>query len=249
MAAKVDPWMPFRKPKPAARARLFCFPYAGGGASLYRTWGDELPADFEVVAVQIPGRENRFAEDPVAELLKLAGLAADALAPHLGLPFAFFGHSMGAMLAFEIARTLRKRGAAAPFHLFASACPAPHIPDTDQTHELPEAEVIEHMRKFGGMSDDVLANRELMELLLPVLRADAAVTETYVHAAGEPLACPITAYGGVVDAKVSEADLAAWKEHTRGAFTLTMFPGDHFYVKTARTELLAALSKALRAPR
>src|SRR5262249_38813267 len=158
--APPDPWLPTRRPRPGARVRLFCLPYAGGGASMYRGFHDALPADIEVCAVQLPGRETRLREPPVADLAKLVPMVADGLGPHLGSRFALFGHSMGATLAFELARELRRRGAGTPVHLFASACPAPHIADTDDTHTLPDEAMIEQLRALGGMSPEVLAHRE-----------------------------------------------------------------------------------------
>lgn len=245
--AKPDPWLPYRKPRPAARVRLFCFPYAGGGASLYRAWPDALPATIDVCAVQLPGREGRLRDAPVASMKDLVPMIADGLAPHLAPPFAFFGHSMGAAIAFELARELRRRGRPMPAHLFASACPAPHIPDTDATHTLSDEGMIEQLRKLGGMSEEVLAHRELMEMILPVFRADAAVTETYAHAEEAPLDVPITAFGGLADAKATRDDMDAWRQHTRAAFALSMVPGGHFYVQdvAARALVLTAIAKAI----
>jgi medium-chain acyl-[acyl-carrier-protein] hydrolase len=246
--SKPDPWLPYRKPRPGARLRLFCFPYAGGGASLYRGWQEELPPTLDVCAVQLPGREGRLRDAPVAELTRLVPLVADGLAPHLTPPFAFFGHSMGAVLAFELARELRRRGKPGPVHLFASACPAPHLPDDDATHALPEDELIARLRALGGMSEEILAHRELMEMILPVFRADASITETYRHAVEPPLDVPFTAFGGLTDDKATRADLDAWRQHTARAFALAMVPGGHFYIQGAgRAPVVAAVARTLTA--
>lgn len=242
---KPDPWLPFRKPRPAAKVRLFCFPYAGGGASLYRTFQDELPASVEVCAVQLPGRESRVREEPVAEMSRLVGMIAGGLAPHLTPPFAFFGHSMGSMIAFEVARELRRRGRPTPMHLFVSACPPPHIPDDDETHELPDDQMIEKMREIGGMSDELLSNRELMEMILPLFRADAAVTETYLYTDEPPLDLPITAFGGLSDEKATRAQLSEWRQHTTASFTLGMVPGNHFFIRDARAPVMSVLARSL----
>lgn len=244
--SKPDPWLPYRKPRAGARVRLFCFPHAGGGASLYRTWQDDLPLSVEVCAVQLPGREGRLRDTPVPEMARLVTMIADGLGPHLGQPFAFFGHSMGAAIAFELARELRRRAGPQPVHLFASACPAPHLPDTDATHGLPEAEILERMRALGGMSEEILQNRELMEMILPVFRADAAVTETYAHAPEAPLEVPVTAFGGIADEKATREDMEAWRQHTRRAFTLTMVAGNHFYLQgEGRRPVMATVGKAI----
>lgn len=244
-----DPWLPYRKPRPVpAKVRLFCLPYAGGGASLYRPWQEALPQTIEVCAVQLPGREGRLREAPIAALKALVPIIADGLAPSLATgAFAFFGHSMGAILAFELARELRRRGKPSPTHLFASACPAPHIPDEDWTHELPDAELVERLRELGGMSEEVLAHRELMEMILPVFRADAAVTETYRHAEEPPLDVPITAFGGLADAKATPADMEAWRRHTQSTFVRALVPGGHFYLQdpAARAPVLTVVARTL----
>lgn len=242
----VDPFLPYRRPRPGARVRLFCFPYAGGGASLYRTFGDALPASIDVCAVQLPGREGRLREAPVAEMGKLVPLIADGLAASLTAPFAFFGHSMGAVLSFELCRELRRRGRPLPVHLFVSACPAPHIPDDDATHLLPDDGLIERLRALGGMSEEVLAHRELMEMILPLFRADAALTETYAHAEEDPLDVPVTAFGGAADDKATPADMEAWRRHTRAAFARATVPGGHFYIQgEGRAPVLATIARTL----
>ncbi|MFT3766115.1 MAG: thioesterase domain-containing protein [Minicystis sp.] len=244
--SKPDPWLPYRKPRPGAKVRLFCFPYAGGGASLFRGWQEELPPTVDVCAVQLPGREGRLRDAPIADITKLVPMIADGLAAHLAPPFAFFGHSMGSILAFELARELRRRNHAEPAHLFASACPAPHIPDDDATHDLPEDALIGRLRDLGGMSEEVLAHRELMEMILPVFRADAAITETYAHTEEPPLDVPITAFGGLSDEKATRADMDAWRQHTRGAFALAMVPGGHFYIQgDGRAPVIAAIARTL----
>ena len=245
-ASSTDPWLPYRKPRAPASARLFCFPHAGAGATVFRGFQEALPATIEVCAVQLPGRENRLREAPIADLAKLVPQIADGLAPHLAPPFAFFGHSMGSILAFELARELRRRGRPLPAHLFASACPAPHLPDDDATHHLPDDALLARLRDLGGMPDELLAHRELMEMLLPVFRADASITETYVHTSEPPLDIPFTAFGALSDAKATRADMDAWRRHTSRAFALAMIPGDHFYIQgEGRAPMLTAVARAL----
>jgi medium-chain acyl-[acyl-carrier-protein] hydrolase len=246
-----DPWVACYRPNPQARLRLFCFPYAGGGALTYRTWPDvlirnDLPALVEVFPVQIPGRETRLMEPPFTQLAPLEQAVAQALRPYLGLPFAFFGHSMGALIGFELARHLRRQGSPGPLCLFVSAHRAPHLPDPHPPiHALPTPAFVQELRHLNGTPEAVLQNAELMDLLLPLLRADLAVDETYVYADEEPLDCPISCFGGLQDRTVEREELEAWRDHTRGPFTLRTFPGDHFFLNSARAPLLRALSQDL----
>ncbi|HEX7239288.1 MAG TPA: thioesterase domain-containing protein [Longimicrobiaceae bacterium] len=243
-----DPWVLRRPPNPGARLRLFCFPYAGGGASIYRSWGQSLPPEVDVCPVQLPGRESRMREAPFDRVAPLVEMLADALAPHMDLPFAFYGYSNGALIGFELARELRRRGRRGPVHLFVAACPAPHLPDKDPpVHALPEDELIQEFRRLGGTPEEILQNTELMKLLVPLLRADSAIHETYVHAAEEPLDVPVTATGGVNDPKADREEMEAWKLHTSGGFQVRMMAGDHFFIHSAQAMVLRDLAQDLHA--
>ncbi|HVT57686.1 MAG TPA: thioesterase domain-containing protein [Thermoanaerobaculia bacterium] len=225
---------------------MLCFPYAGGGASAYRGWPGALPAGVEICPVQLPGRESRLREPPFDRLEPLVRTLADVLEPHLELPFVFFGHSLGALVSFELARELRRRGGPMPLHLFASGRRAPQVPAREEDiHDLPEPEFIARLRELNGTPEEVLQHDELMCLLSPLLRADFAVNETYVHEAAEPLDCGISAFGGLGDEEVTREDLLEWREHTRGAFRLRMLPGDHFFLHSARGHLLEAVTRDL----
>ena len=241
-----DRWITRPRPSPRARLRLFCLAHAGGGASMFRGWADSLPPEVEVCPVQLPGRENRIMEPPFDRLEPLVQALADAMDPYLSLPFALFGHSNGALIAFELARTLRARGRPGPVHLFASGRRAPDLPaDRPPTHHLPEAEFLADLQELGGIPAELLEHRELLSLLVPTLRADVAIHETYVCAEQTPLACPITAYGGLSDPKVRRPQLEAWARHTAGPFVVRMFPGGHFYLHDDRPLLLRTLSTDL----
>jgi surfactin synthase thioesterase subunit len=232
-------WVSCPDPRPDARVRLFCFPYAGAGASVFHTWPALVPASVEVCLIQLPGREGRLLEPACSELPVLVERLGHAVGPWLDRPFAFFGHSMGALVAFELARTLRKGTAAEPAHLFVSAHCAPHLRTRGPLlHRLTDSELLLRLRQLNGTPDEVLASVELMRLLLPTLRADCRLCETYEHSPGEPLACGVTALGGREDAAVAGAELEAWRRHTRGPFDVQMLPGDHFYLHSARTRLL-----------
>ncbi|MFO0757911.1 MAG: alpha/beta fold hydrolase [Byssovorax sp.] len=241
-----DPWLPFRRPKPAARLRLFCFPYASGGASLYRAWAAGLPADVEVCAVQLPGREGRIAETPITKMTEMVPKVADALAPHLDLPFVLFGHSMGSIIAFELCRELRRRKAAMPLHLIASGCHSPDLPDRDVIHDKPDEVILAHLGTFGGTSAAALQNPELMAMVMPLIRADGSITETYVFTEEEPLDLPLTVFGGELDPKATRETIEAWRPHSKGPVTIEYFPGDHFFLNSHRDQVIAAVSRAIR---
>ena len=239
-------WVTCLGPKPEAKLRLFCFHYAGGGALSFRSWSNSLPPTVEVCAVELPGRGSRLMEPPFTQLEPLIQELTRVLLPYLDKPFAFFGHSMGAIVSFELARMLRKDYDLSPVHLFVSGRCAPQVPDPDPPiHTLPEPEFLDELRRYNGTPESVLENAELMELILPTLRADFAVIETYVYTPEPLLDCPITAFGGLEDGKVSYDDLEAWREQTNADFSLQMFPGDHFYIHSAQPLLLQALSRKL----
>jgi medium-chain acyl-[acyl-carrier-protein] hydrolase len=236
----------YRKPRPQARLRLFCFPYAGGGASVYRTWGDDLPPAVEVCPVQLPGRESRMSERAYTNIDDLVAAAIPVLTPFFDRPFALFGHSMGSLIAFELARALRDRGGPQPLHLFASGHRAPQLSkDEAPIYNLPEDQFIEELRQFNGTPELVLQNAELMTLLLPVLRADFELVGTYQVKPGPPLSIPISAFGGVDDHEVSPEALAAWQAETAGPFSRRLYPGDHFFIHSARDSLLRDVSADL----
>jgi medium-chain acyl-[acyl-carrier-protein] hydrolase len=239
-------WEPPRQPGPQARIRLFCFPYAGGGASIFRDWAQDLPDFVEVCPVQLPGRENRFQEALLTCLEPLIEALAGELAPQLDPPFAFFGHSMGALVAFELARRLHRDGRPLPARLLVAGCGAPSIRTQDPPmHTLPDAEFRSRLRGLNGTPAAVFDDDELMELLLPNLRADIGLCETYTFIPGPRLTCPISAWGGLGDDTVSHRELDVWREHTIGPFRLRMLPGDHFFLRTAQPLLLRGLAQEL----
>ncbi len=241
-----DAWVTCPSPNPKARLRLFCFPYAGGSASLYRTWAEDLPPDVEVCPVQLPGRESRFREPCYTRLMPLVHTLGEVLWPYLTLPYAFLGHSMGALISFELTRTLRRRGGPLPLHLFLSAHRAPQLPDRQPPiHHLPTPLFLEELRQLNGIPSEVLENAELMELMLPLLRADFAVAETYEYREDSPLPCPITAFGGLEDDEVNEEEVAGWREQTTSTFTMHMLPGDHFFLFKHRPALMPLIAQDL----
>ena len=230
-----------------ARKRLVCFPSAGAGASAFARWPEQLPRDVELWAVQLPGRETRVREPPVSDFGALTEEIALGLQPVLALPFAFFGHSMGAVLAFEVARALARKGSPTPGHLFVSARRPPRVPDSDSPmRHLADAEFVAEIgRRYGGIRAEVVEEKELLALLLPMLRADVTALETYRPVPGPPLACPIAVFGGSDDRRTPREHLEAWRGETTGAFRIRVFPGDHYYLTPHRADLLADLSAAM----
>ncbi|MFB2836755.1 thioesterase II family protein [Floridanema evergladense] len=239
-------WVTYPKPNPEAKIRLFCFHYAGGGAVAFRSWSDYLPSTVEVCPIEFPGRSYRLRETPFTHIEPLLQSLTPIILPHLNKPFAFFGHSMGALVSFELTRLLRKEYHLNPLHLFVSAHRAPQIPDRyPPIYALPEAEFIKELRRYNGTPEAILENAELMELLLPTLRADFSVVGTYTYKPESPLECPITAFGGLEDWKANAQDLEPWREQTNSAFSREMFPGDHFFLQSAQSLLLERLSQLL----
>ena len=243
-----DLWIKRARQDPQTCFRLFCFPYAGGGASIFRTWPQRLPSDIEVCAIQLPGREDRFAEPPFDSLLSLIDVLADVLYPYMDFPFAFFGHSLGALISFELTRRLRRQKTPCPMQLFVSGHRAPQIPDPDPPiHQLPDAEFIEELGRFNGTPKAVLENPELMEVFMPLLRSDIGLDETYVYDHEAPLDCPISAFGGLKDEEVSREELAGWHDQTRSRFNIQMFPGDHFFLNGKKSDdVLEIISQDIR---
>ncbi|MGB3293322.1 MAG: alpha/beta fold hydrolase [Phormidesmis sp.] len=238
-------WLTCPRPNARAPLRLFCFPYAGAGASVFRPWAAKLYPTVEVYAVQLPGRERRIGEPSLTSLHALVAPLATALLPYLDKPFAFFGHSMGALISFEVVRYLRQRHNFLPIHLFVSGCRAPHIPASHPLiHRLPNIEFSQALHRYGGTPEDVLQNSELMALFRPILRADLAINETYTYRHESPLNCSISAFGGLQDSHVKLEHLSAWYVQTQGTFTLDLFPGGHFFLKDKQEQLLAVIQRA-----
>lgn len=248
LSATAARWITRPRPQPQARLRLFCIAHAGGGASAFRGWPEALPAEVEVCPVQLPGRENRVAEPAFDRMPPVVEALADVFEDFRSLPFAFFGHSNGALISFELSRELRRRGRTGPVHLFASGRRAPDLPsDRPVTYNLPDDAFMAELQTLGGLPQVLLEHRELLELLLPTLRADITMHETYEFREQPPLECPITAYGGLTDPRVSREQLQAWGRHTSGPFVMRMFSGGHFYLQDDRATFLRTLTGDLHA--
>jgi medium-chain acyl-[acyl-carrier-protein] hydrolase len=238
-----NPWlMPLRRGAGGASG-LICFPYGGGSAAVFHGWGERLPAGVELHGVQLPGRTTRVFEPAYTSLPPLVDALVQALGPALRRPTVLFGHSMGALLAFELARELRRRGAPGPVALILSGCPAAHLPIGSRVHDLPEPELLARLVRLGGTPPELLQDRELLDLVLPAVRADFAVAETYRHSAEPPLDVPIAAFAGRHDEHAAVDDVDAWREHTSAGFTLDVLPGEHFFIHTEADRFLDLLGR------
>lgn len=247
-ASPAHRWFPAAARHPEAVLRLFCFPYAGGGTSVYRNWQAAMPAGVAVVAARLPGRESRAAEAPIADIEEMIRAAAGAIEPLLDRPFAFFGHSLGAMISFELARALRRRSLPMPSVLLVAAARAPQLRRGAPVDREPsDEEFLEDIRRLQGVPEEILQNGELLRYLLPALKADSRLGRLYVYRDEPPLDVPIRAYAGAEDARLPREVIEAWRRQTRSSFALRQFPGGHFFLHTAENELLRALKKDLEA--
>ncbi len=233
---------------PQAIFRLFCFPSAGGGAASYRAWSNMLPSFVEVRAIRYPGRETRLGETPYTDLPQLVETLATTLEPYLDMPFAFFGHSMGSMVSFEVARYMRRQGLPLPAHLFVSAWPAPQLRKIHppMTHLADAAFVSAIQQRYGGIPAVILQEPDLLKLFLPSLRADLGMLEQYSYADESPLPCSISAYGGRQDGTAHETELLEWQAQTSTQFSSQMFVGEHFYLQAQQDALLRVISADLK---
>jgi len=241
-AASVTPVLPFGGAEGTGRLRLFCFPHAGGGASSYRSWKAKLEDLFEVACVQYPGHEGRRSERLATSLTELVATLATDLKPALSGPFVLFGHSMGAVVAFELVRWLRNAAHANALALIVSGARAPQYRLNHKPGPDPSAgEFLAQLQRLGGLPVEVESNRRLMDSVLPTLAADAALYRRYSYQAASPLAIPILAFGGISDPQVSAEDLDAWRAQTTGRFEMQQLEGGHFYHREREEELIARL--------
>jgi medium-chain acyl-[acyl-carrier-protein] hydrolase len=239
-------WLSCTRSRSAARLRLVCFPHAGAGASAYWNWPKLLPPEIECCPIQLPGREQRIAERPFSSLWPLVEALAGALEPVLTPPFAFFGSSMGALVGFELARFLRAAGRPGPTWLFVAARAAPHLPDpSPPMHDLPAEAFVGAVARLNGTSPEVLAHKELMDVIVPLLRADFAVCETYRYIDQQPLECPISAFAAVRDRAVPLTAVAEWRAHTKSHFRQRVLEGGHFFVQKAAGAVIAGVVEDL----
>jgi medium-chain acyl-[acyl-carrier-protein] hydrolase len=240
-------WVTCPQPNPQAKLRLFCFAYAGGSATVFRTWANYLPKTMELCPIEIPGRGRQIKSPPYTKIQPLVRAIATNIIPYLDKPYAFFGYSMGSLISFELTKLLRSEYNFHPLHLFVAACQSPQfLPEKPPISQLPDPDFLTAISQFNGISDAVLKNAELMQMFLPIIRADFTVLESYVYTPQSPLYCPITAFGGLQDPIVSYFALSGWKEQTVAPFLLHQIDGDHFFINTNKSTLLNSVIQSLQ---
>jgi medium-chain acyl-[acyl-carrier-protein] hydrolase len=235
----------WRARRPGSSQRLICLPHAGAGAAAYAGWARLLPPEIELVAVQLPGRQNRIAEEPFTEVAPLVNVLTHALRPVLDAPFAFFGHSCGAALAYELARALRSRSRRGPDRLYLSAHPAPDATGIRELHDLSEDEFRAEMVGLGGIDSEILADEYVMASLLPILRADFALWERHRPAPGPRLDCPITVLAGDSDPRTPRDTVAGWRRCTSADCDVRFYPGGHFYFLEPDAEVVSFIGREM----
>jgi medium-chain acyl-[acyl-carrier-protein] hydrolase len=225
------------------RLRLFAFPSAGRGPAMFRPWAAHMPPGAELCIAQLPGREVRWNERADMDVREVACAIACAMAPDLDRPYALFGHSLGALIAFEIVRQLRRSGRPLPRALFVAAHRAPQLPNRlHRIAQLPDADFLRELSaRYGALPRAVVEQRELMELVLPTLKSDYEMAEGYEYVADDPLPCAISAFGGTDDRHVADEELAEWREQTTSVFVKRAINGGHFFVDRVHAPLISLL--------
>jgi surfactin synthase thioesterase subunit len=237
-----SPWIQRLAPRNNPKLRLICFPQAGRGSSMFRAWSKDLPETVEVCAVAAPGREGRYREPSITSMSALVTKLVDGLAPAMNERYAFFGHSLGALVAFALTRELRRQGKALPAHLCVAGRRAPQWPPSSPIYQLGDREFLANLtNRYGALPAEVVADPEVLSLFLSPLRGDMTILDTYSYDAEPPLPVPLSAYGSTRDATLTPAMLEAWKQQTSHGFRSRMFDGDHFFPDALRPQLLAAI--------
>ena len=244
----VNQWFVSMSPSYKHGLRLLCIPNSGGSPALFRTWSSLLPANIGVFSAQLPGQGTRLREQPAVRVSALVADLCAAIESYLDEPFALFGYSMGALLAFELARSLRRQGLSQPLHLFVASRRAPQTPESlPLLHPLPDELFIRSVQaRYGGIPSAILQDQELMAIFMPVLRANFTMIETYQYNDEMRFEFPLTAFSGASDPTTSEAQVRAWGEQTRGNFHYHIYEGDHFFIQEHEQSVLEVVSSSLR---
>jgi surfactin synthase thioesterase subunit len=242
-----EQWIRRYHPAEGAASRLVCLPHAGGSASFFFPVSQALSPEVETLAVQYPGRQDRRDEKPLDSIDELADAVTGELSPWLDRPLALFGHSMGATLAFEVARRLEKQGVALTA-IFVSGRRAPSRTRTENVHLRDDAGLIAELKALSGTDSQILGDDEILRMILPAIRGDYKAAETYRYQEGPPLKAPIHAHIGLDDPRVTLDEARAWETHTTGEFTLKTYPGGHFYLNAEAAKVIAEVRKVISAP-
>jgi medium-chain acyl-[acyl-carrier-protein] hydrolase len=246
-ALSSTPWLPSFSAQPEDKLRLYCFPHAGGAASAFAAWGRALSPDVQVCAVEYPGRWSRHREPPFLQIPKLVETVLRDMRSHWQGRFAFFGYSFGALIAFELARALRREQLPSPERLVVGARGAPQLPNLrDPIRSLPDQQFIAAVgKRYGALPPVVLQDPEMLQLILPSLRADITAFETYEYQTDLPLSCPVVAMTGKEDSMIEDSDVKAWSEQTQGSFAQHTLPGGHFFIQSHQDQVIALVKSSL----
>lgn len=242
---KISKWFSIHPAMGKKTGSLLCLPFAGSGTAFFHSWKDSLMDSIDMIQVHLPGRDARFRETPATNALQIVSELATEVVRNIEPPYAFFGHSMGALLSFELARMLQSQNQTSPCHLFVSGFRAPHLPLREKIAKLPDVEFLDRLREYGGIPELIEQNPELLDLFLPVFRADLTLLENYFYRASDPLNCPVTAFGGDSDPKVSPREIKSWQNQTEREFNCYLLPGGHFFIMQSRQQLMNYLRNEL----
>lgn len=215
------------------KIRMFCFPHAGGSAEAFKHWGKYLPDWMELYSIQLPGRSNRLSEPLINDIKELVDKATNEIIPLLNSKsYIFLGHSLGGVIAFEVAKTLRRLNQKLPEHLFIVGRESPKIPEDVPMHNATNEDLIEYLRSESGTHEEVFNNKDLIQLLLPIIRADLKLTETYskYYIVENQLSCPISVFWGTLETRLTEQKLEGWENETSNGFDIEQFEGHHFFL-------------------
>lgn len=250
MVARATPWIVRRSPRDRAAFRLFLLPHAGAGSVLYRDWSADFPDSIDVCAIEPPGRFPRRKERSIDDVFEFARALRPALDPYLDVPFAIFGYSLGALMAFEVAREIRRHRKLEPVHLFAAAQKAPHMPYRMRaiSREPKLSFVREIEERYGALEPLVKEDPETLDMVVEIMRADLGMLENYRYLEEEPFRCPMIAIGGKDDLGVFPEELEGWRIHTKGAFRAHWCPGSHFFLRNHGHELRRLVRDAMQPP-
>jgi surfactin synthase thioesterase subunit len=246
--AEKEKWLSSRDRIEGAQLRLICLPHAGSGATSYQSWRREMPSFVELCAVKLPGRETRLSEPSFTDSQELVEKMTEVLADECDIPYAIFGHSMGAVLAYEFAQSLQRRGLPPPVCLFVSGRVAAHLKlPARPVHALPLQSFLSELEvRYGGLPRELLQDQEMLDFYLPILRSDLQLIETYQYKSKPPLKCSVVVSGGIEDKSIWLEGLEAWRQHTVGGFTLHRYDGGHFYLSgESKAPLLAMVREQL----
>lgn len=238
-------WL-IRKSEAHRKIRLFCFCYAGGNSSIFLSWQEKINPAIEICAIQLPGRGKRFLDPLINSIPELIAELAPVVSENSDLPFSFFGHSLGGLIAYELCHYLVERKLKQPSQLFVSGCDAPRYRSKDKNiHTLPHEEFVASLKKYNGTPSEIFSYPELLNTLLPTIRSDFFMAETYSYTSRNRLLLPINVFAGLQDDYDSPEQVTGWKEETSNACDIQWFKGDHFFINTATDQVIEQINRKL----